>query len=746
MSFGEYINAGWYVCAIQQGQRSPTSKGWNQRGSAIADPAIADVLSSAGLLHRWSGTCAIDIDDLARARLWLSAKGIDIDALWNAPDAVRIVRGDPNRGKLIYRLDEPLATKRITQPTGLIKDNKPEIKTILEFRCADRNGGSHQDVLPPSLHPSGQPYAWDYAEPAIGDWRDLPRIPEALRDLWLQNGGTLAEPVDTPAKDRGELPSIEDIKDALEFLDSDIPRSEWLAIMIDLVALTRGSTEGYQLFDAWSATATDGSYKGKRDTLTQWNSIDYRKVRYVGYLSVPSGPDAFDDLPLLPPTQAQAMQMQASATRVATIGQNKITRQEFAGRMVFLSAADRYYDLQSGILVQSDHALRQMYRPFMPKVNGIPEDPLKVLEVTQAKKVVYATAFHPGAGDFFIEGDREYLNEYKASLVPELDPTPAEAETLEWLFNRIDDKKYRQWLLKWFAYSIQRPGEKIMSAPLIWSEQEGSGKGTFLQSIPKLLYGSQYVHNVSHDSLSSTFTDYLVGKWYIHLSELYTNARGDRSRIAGKLKAIITDDLEIHPKGRPAYTVPNRLLVTASSNEAGAALLSAHDRRWAVHELDMPEFTDAERERVYTNFLSTPRAAGVLRKFFLNIDVSGFDPKAHAIRTEARASMIDMSESDWITLIKQGMVEEREEPFTKLAFHMDDICDYLKRKHCFAPSVHSIGRKLRAIGFTKIDIDFVAEGIRTRLNLWCLSKNADLPHKVYYDAWKNGNDDFDVLT
>lgn len=746
MSFSEYVKAGWRICAILPGQKSPTAKRWNERGSAIADPGIADVLSGAGLLHAYSGTCALDIDDFNMAAVWLGSKGINLPELWDAPDAVRIVRGDPNRGKLLFSLSEPLATKRISMPTGnLTLDNRAEVKTVLEFRCASANGTSMQDVLPPTLHPSGEPYSWQYAEPIIGDWRTLPQLPDDLRALWVTCGGELA-PV-TPAKKVSTgLPDIEDIRDAIEFLDPNVPRAEWLAVLMDMVYLTQGSTEGYQLFDQWSAGATNGSYKGKRDTKTQWDSIDYRKARYVGFLTIPSGPEAFEDLPVIPPTQSQSIQMQASANRIATIGSNKIARNDFIGRMVFLTAADRYYDREAGIMIQSDHALRQIYRPFMPRAAGIPEDPLKVLEVAQGKRVVYATAFHPGAGEVFVEGDKEYLNEYKPSLVPELDPTTHELDTLEWLFNRIHDKSYRRWLMQWFGYSIQYPGEKIMSAPLIWSEQEGSGKGTLLQKIPELLYGPQYCHNVSHDSLSSTFTDYLIGKWYIHLSELYTNARGDRSRIAGKLKAIITDSIEIHPKGRPAYTVPNRLLVTASSNEAGAALLSANDRRWGVHELDVPEFTDDERVAVYDKFLNTGRAAGVLRKFFLNMDLDGFNPKAHAIRTVSREEMIDISESDWVTMLREGMDEQREEPFNKLAFHVDDVRDYLKRKGVFVPSPNALGRKLRTLGFNKVLIDFEVNDGRKRVNLWVTGRNSGLPHKQYYDAWQNGSENFDILS
>ncbi len=61
--------------------------------------------------------------------------------------------------------------------------DKQKETTILEFRCATRDGLTVQDVLPPSIHPyTGQPYRWG----GKGDWRDIPEIPETLLNVWQQ--------------------------------------------------------------------------------------------------------------------------------------------------------------------------------------------------------------------------------------------------------------------------------------------------------------------------------------------------------------------------------------------------------------------------------------------------------------------------------------------------------------------------------------------------------------------------------
>ena len=55
-SFAEYAAAGWRLCAIDRGRKSPTYDGWN------TTPIPADAvpgLDGAGLLHALSGTCAV---------------------------------------------------------------------------------------------------------------------------------------------------------------------------------------------------------------------------------------------------------------------------------------------------------------------------------------------------------------------------------------------------------------------------------------------------------------------------------------------------------------------------------------------------------------------------------------------------------------------------------------------------------------------------------------------------------------
>ena len=101
------------LVAIRLGQKGPVSAAWNKLENVITDPAAAASLrENVGLAHAYnpSGpTMAVDIDDMARAEPWLAARGININALLEAEDAVQIISGKAGRAKLLYRLPSGIA-------------------------------------------------------------------------------------------------------------------------------------------------------------------------------------------------------------------------------------------------------------------------------------------------------------------------------------------------------------------------------------------------------------------------------------------------------------------------------------------------------------------------------------------------------------------------------------------------------------------------------------------------------------
>jgi len=252
----EYARFGWFLVEIPPGKKGPVIDRWNLKEMCISDPDVAEWMhGNVGLAHAYSGTCAIDIDDMARTVDWMKGKGIDLPSLLNAPDAVRI-ESRAGRGKLLYRISKPLPTFKLSG--------------AFELRCASGNGLTMQDVLPPSIHPdTGKPYTWKYNAPGA-HWSKLPPLPPSLAALWASFiRPPAAKP--TPGKRKAEPINAAALRASLALWDPDVSYDDWIMIGMALHFETRGSDEGLGLWNEWSARGK--KYKGLADLDFHWRSF-----------------------------------------------------------------------------------------------------------------------------------------------------------------------------------------------------------------------------------------------------------------------------------------------------------------------------------------------------------------------------------------------------------------------------------------------------------------------------------------
>lgn len=165
---------------IPLGHKGPISKGWNEKSNVVTHVANESLLTglNIGIAHAYctpNPTCAIDLDDYKASKKWFADKGVNLDALLYSPDAVVIHSGKVNSLKLIYRLPSGMPP----MPSKSIKN--PDKTMMIEFRCASAQGLTVQDVLPPSMHPSGTQYKFI----GSGSILAIPTIPKSLFDIWV---------------------------------------------------------------------------------------------------------------------------------------------------------------------------------------------------------------------------------------------------------------------------------------------------------------------------------------------------------------------------------------------------------------------------------------------------------------------------------------------------------------------------------------------------------------------------------
>ncbi len=272
-SVKQYVRYGLTLVPIPPGQKGPSTSGWNLRENVITEPsAHIGIKGNVGLAHAYcepTPTVALDFDDLELSREWFEDRGLDLDRYLEAEDAVQILSGRVNRAKLLYRLPKgmaPLVIKKILDPKSG--------KVVMEFRCASKNGTTVQDVLPPSIHPeTGKPYEWG----GLGDWRNIPTIPDELLALWPKDGPKETRLSEESKGDTAEVEldslTIQHLRSALLHLRSD-DRELWVKVGLALKDL---GDVGRGLWLEWSSTSTKFDAE---DAARVWDSFRPTGIGY----------------------------------------------------------------------------------------------------------------------------------------------------------------------------------------------------------------------------------------------------------------------------------------------------------------------------------------------------------------------------------------------------------------------------------------------------------------------------------
>ena len=176
----DFINAmvgsGLQLIPVPRGHKGPITRAWNLPENVIKNEAYTEQLlgQNVGLALAYcqpKPVGSIDIDNLPEAENWLQSQGLRLTDLLRDPSAVVLHSGKRNSLKILGELPEPLPSVRI-----LGSDRS----MALELRCADARGLTLQDLVPPSVHPSGSVYSF------IGGGSILkrPDMPNAILKIW----------------------------------------------------------------------------------------------------------------------------------------------------------------------------------------------------------------------------------------------------------------------------------------------------------------------------------------------------------------------------------------------------------------------------------------------------------------------------------------------------------------------------------------------------------------------------------
>ncbi|HBN1669712.1 TPA: PriCT-2 domain-containing protein [Escherichia coli] len=136
----------------------------------------------------------------------------------------------------------------------------------------------------------------------------------------------------------------------------------------------------------------------------------------------------------------------------------------------------------------------------------------------------------------------------------------------------------RDILLNWMAYKVQHPGECMRWAPVLVGAP-GNGKTT-VADVMSYAIGHKYVSVVQSSDVENKFNGWAYEKCLAVINDFKV---GDKRDVMEVLKPMITDKrIPVQKKGTDTVTSSNHLGFIITSNHRDAVVKTSDDRRYAV--------------------------------------------------------------------------------------------------------------------------------------------------------------------
>lgn len=189
------------------------------------------------------------------------------------------------------------------------------------------------------------------------------------------------------------------------------------------------------------------------------------------------------------------------------------------------------------------------------------------------------------------------------------------------------------WVLKWLALPLQRPGAKPRSA-LVFHGPQGTGKNLFFD-VMQAVYG-KYAVMVGQTEIEEKYNGWLSAKLLVIGNEVVS--RQELWHNKNRLKWVITEDrIPIRTMHTDTRWEKNHANVIFLSNERQPIVLEIGDRRYLVVYTPMPE--DPVMYKAVRDFLASGGAAKWFH-FLLHYPLGDFDEHTKPPMTEAKEELV----------------------------------------------------------------------------------------------------------
>ena len=233
------------------------------------------------------------------------------------------------------------------------------------------------------------------------------------------------------------------------------------------------------------------------------------------------------------------------------------------------------------------------------------------------------------------------------------EPSPGDVSPfLELIQFVLPNTQEREYCVKWLAKMIQEPGTKFLVSLVVWSIEEGVGKGLLFETIGSL-FNARHFKVVGNEVFSDQFTEWQSQKVFVIADEV---SSADKRSTADRIKGWITaTENNINVKNTSKFSEPNLIKYVFLSNHPDAVYLNNKDRRFFVAEGPDKKLPDEIRKR-FVEWIKNGGKSGLM-KYLLSLDTSSFDPTAPAPMSQSKMSMLDSNKSDLEQWVENALLK-----------------------------------------------------------------------------------------
>lgn len=304
-------------------------------------------------------------------------------------------------------------------------------------------------------------------------------------------------------------------------------------------------------------------------------------------------------------------------------------------------------------------------------------------------------------------------------------------ELLRFLCQR--DEAVVQWILRWCALPLQRPGTKLATA-VIMHGAEGTGKNMFW-SVVQAIYG-RYGTIIGQSQIESDFNSWLSAKLFVVGNEVL--GRKEKWELRGALKHLVTEDtIHINEKNMRERAERNHANLVFLSNELQPLAISGGDRRYLVVDC----WNEHPDGKGYYDRVRAEIDAGGIEAFYdylLKLPLGDFTAHTKPIVTTAKRELIELGRDDserFLEHWKQGLlsVPYGAAPFDELYVQLRRWCQSEGERH--VPTKTRFGRMARTRLRSKVTRAHGAGGFATRQRTVYWDEEAIPESCEDVDAW-----------